>query len=380
MAPTISCSLIVRDAADTLERVLRSVRPHVDQLVICDTGSIDDTVAIAARYADCLFTFPWCDSFAAARNQALDQCEGDWCLWLDADDALYGGETLRPLIAGAPDDLAMYLLRYETDHAPDGKVRHEFWRERLIRRGSAKWVGRAHEVLVPHGEGRYERHSGAFVVHHGHNSAEHSLTRNIRLLELDLAEDPTNTRTLFYLGRDLVTIGELDRGRDVLEQYLKLAVWPDEAFIAAQLVGYTLRAQGRYQEAYSADLRTMGTQPLWPQGYFALAEDCYYLKAWDRSHHFSEIGQSLPRPDTNLFIAPENLESGWMIHEAIALYQLGELAEAAELTARALRLLPEDPHHLLNAQFFTQRLRELEAEHRAELAEIQAGGAPVLVS
>lgn len=377
--PTLSCSLIVRDSAATLDRVLCSVREHVDQLVVCDTGSVDNTVDIAAKYADNLLTFPWCDHFSAARNAALDACEGDWCLWLDSDDQLFGGEHLRDLIAAAPDPVLMYLLRYETDHAPDGKVRHEFWRERVFRRGSAKWVGRAHEVLVPSGEGRYERHGDAWVVHHGHNSPEQSLSRNIRLLQLDLGDDPTNTRTLFYLGRDQVTFGQLDQGRETLERYLTLAVWPDEAFIAAQLVAYTLRVQGKYQEAYNADLRTMGIQPLWPQGYFCLAEDCYYLQQWDRSHHFSEIGQALPRPETNLFISPEHLESGWMIFEAIALYRLGRLPEAAELTARALRLLPDDQHHILNAQYFTSELRVLEAQHKADrLAEIApADGAMV---
>lgn len=363
---TLSCSLIVRDSAKTLERVLESVRPHVDELVICDTGSVDETVDIAAKYADCLFSFPWRDDFAAARNEALQRCGGDWCMWLDSDDELVGGESVRGLVAAAPASHSMYLLRYETDHSPDGKVRHEFWRERIWRRGSARWVGRAHEVLVPSGSELYERYMRAYVIHHGHNEPSVSLARNIRLLELDLAEKPNDTRTMFYLGRDLVTSGDLDRGREVLSRYLDLAVWPDEAFIAAQLVGYTLRAQQRYTDAYSADLRTMGIQPTWPQGWYCLAEDCYYLQKWEWSHHFSEIGQALPRPDTNLFVAPGHLESGWMIFETIALYQLGMLPEAAELTARALRLLPDDPHHVLNAEFFTAELRKLELQHKTE--------------
>jgi glycosyltransferase involved in cell wall biosynthesis len=371
--PNISCSMIVRDAETTLERVLQSVRPYVDELIICDTGSVDGTFDIAQSYANQLLSFPWVDNFSAARNYALDACTGDWCLWLDADDELVGGVGMHQWLAAAPDDVAMYLLRYETDHSPEGKVRHEFWRERLIRRGAARWVGRAHEVLVPVGADRYERYGGAYVIHHGHNSPNASLSRNIRLLELDLADNPTNTRTMFYLGRDLVTMGELERGREVLEKYLSIAVWPDEAFIAAQLIGYCHRAAGRYKEAYTADLRTMGIKPLWPQGWFALAEDCYYLQAWEWSHHFSEIGQTCPPPDTNLFLATEALESAWMIHETIALYQLGQLPEAAELTAKALRLLPRDPHHLLNAQFFTAKLRELDQEHRQELAGQQVG-------
>lgn len=368
--PSLSCYLIVRDAEDTLDRCLASVRPHVDELVIVDTGSTDGTCEIAARYADCLVGFEWCDNFAAARQFALERCAGDWCMWLDADDELIGGEHLRGLVSGGPADRGMYLLRYVTDRAPSGEIRMEFWRERVVRSGAARWAGRAHEVLVPTGELGYERFAGAWVLHHGHGSPEGSLARNIRLLELDLADDPDNTRTQFYLGRDLVTSGDTERGRAVLDRYLESATWPDEAFIAAQLVGYCHRKAGRHLDAYRADLRLLAINPLWPQAYFALAEDSYYLGRWDWVIHFAEIGQLLPRPDTNLFQSAEALDFAWMIHAAVALYRTGRLPEAAELTARALRLRPDDPLHRQNAEFFAGELRRLEAEHRAELGQL----------
>lgn len=368
--PTLGCSLIVRNAQDTLDLALESVRPHVDQLVVVDTGSTDATCEIAAHYADCLVGIRWPDSFAVARQHALDLLGTDWCMWLDADDELIDGHTLRPLIADAPDEQAMYLLRYETGRDENGAVTHEFWRERVFKRGLAHWVGRAHEVLVPDGSGHYERHEGAFVRHHGHGSATDSLRRNIRLLELDLDEKPEDTRTQFYLGRDLVTVGELDRGRDVLQRYLEAATWPDEAYIAGELVAYTYRKQERYTDAYMADLRLLGINALWPQGYFALAEDCYYLQKWDWCVHFSEIGESLPRPESNLFQAPQHLEAGWMIHRAVALYQLGRLPEAAELTVRALHLLPDDPHHLMNARFFAAELAKVQQDRLGEIAGV----------
>lgn len=48
---TLSAALIVRDEAEFLEDCLRSIEPHVGQIVVVDTGSVDDTIDIARRFA-----------------------------------------------------------------------------------------------------------------------------------------------------------------------------------------------------------------------------------------------------------------------------------------------------------------------------------------
>jgi glycosyltransferase involved in cell wall biosynthesis len=43
---------------------------------------------------------PWCDHFAAARNESLQHATSDWAFWLDADDRLDDNrERLRALFA-----------------------------------------------------------------------------------------------------------------------------------------------------------------------------------------------------------------------------------------------------------------------------------------
>jgi glycosyltransferase involved in cell wall biosynthesis len=344
--------MIVRDCEKTLVKDLDSIRPYVDELVIVDTGSVDKTVEIAAASADILVGFQWCDDFAKARQHALDLCTGDWCMWLDSDDEVIGGINLRNAIRTAPADLGMYMLRYITATDLNGNPMMEFWRERLFRRGGWHWEGRVHEVLITKERVRYERFAGAHVLHHGHGDGRPSLERNVRLLRKALEDEPTNTRTMFYLGRDLVTCGELDEGRAVLERYVGVATWPDERFIAQNMIGYCHRAQGRYQEAYMADLALLGIQPRWPQAYFALAEDAYYLQRFDWSTHFCEIGQALPAPETNLFVARDALEFDWMIYQVVSLWNTGNQLAAVALTKKALELRPGNPLHQQNALFF----------------------------
>jgi tetratricopeptide (TPR) repeat protein len=84
----LSFCAIVKNEAKNLGRCLASVKPYVDELIIVDTGSTDDTVAIAQQYGATVSHFEWSNDFAAARNYASTLATGDWILTLDADEEL----------------------------------------------------------------------------------------------------------------------------------------------------------------------------------------------------------------------------------------------------------------------------------------------------
>jgi tetratricopeptide (TPR) repeat protein len=84
----ISAALIVRNESAFLEGCLRSLSGNVDEIVVVDTGSDDDTIDIARRFPVQLYHFEWCDDFSAARNFALERASGDWILSIDADERL----------------------------------------------------------------------------------------------------------------------------------------------------------------------------------------------------------------------------------------------------------------------------------------------------
>src|SRR5579864_1059775 len=84
----VSATLIVRDESEFIEDCLRSLVGNVDEIVIVDTGSRDDTVEIARRFLVELHHFPWCNDFSAARNHAIERASGDWILYIDADERL----------------------------------------------------------------------------------------------------------------------------------------------------------------------------------------------------------------------------------------------------------------------------------------------------
>lgn len=86
----LTISMIVKDEIKFLRRCLESLQPLRDsiscQLIITDTGSTDGTDLVAKEFADIYLEFDWCDDFSAARNVGLEQAEGRWLLYWDADE------------------------------------------------------------------------------------------------------------------------------------------------------------------------------------------------------------------------------------------------------------------------------------------------------
>lgn len=84
----ITLAMIVRNEGKTLARCLESAAPIVDQIVVVDTGSEDDTLQIAASFGARALESSWQDSFGHARNISLDAVETEWVLVLDGDEWL----------------------------------------------------------------------------------------------------------------------------------------------------------------------------------------------------------------------------------------------------------------------------------------------------
>ncbi len=96
----VSIGLIVKNEEARLDKCLAAIKKVIDmvpgEIVVVDTGSTDDTVEIAKKYTDKVYTFEWIDDFAAARNFGLSKCSGEWFMYLDADEVL--NDDVVPLV------------------------------------------------------------------------------------------------------------------------------------------------------------------------------------------------------------------------------------------------------------------------------------------
>jgi len=81
---TLSVIIITKNEAESIETCLESVT-WADEIIVVDSGSTDDTVAICRKYTDMIFVTDW-PGFGAQKNRALDLAKGKWVLSLDADE------------------------------------------------------------------------------------------------------------------------------------------------------------------------------------------------------------------------------------------------------------------------------------------------------
>lgn len=289
MSPPVSiaATLIVRNEARCLARCLESVAPWVDKMVVLDTGSTDDTVAIAQAAGAEVHHLPWPDSFSIARNHVLDLADSDWALMLDADEWLVaGGEALRQWCDG-PARLGRVCIHNLHD---DGETATRSWITRLIPRG-ARYEGRVHEqVASPLPRLPLPVH----VAHDGYLAVQIApkQTRNHALLLRDLAEQPDDPYLHYQIARDARMRDDLDAACIHFARALALtpaeANWRHELVVTAITV---LTKAGRLDEALAlAD----GEMPHWPESpdFFFVLGDLLLDRAMADPDH--AIGHWLP--------------------------------------------------------------------------------------
>ncbi|RZI55291.1 MAG: glycosyltransferase [Rubrivivax sp.] len=190
--------VIARNEAATITRLLTSVRPFVDEMLVMDTGSSDGTVPLAVAAGARVTHFAWIDDFAAARNAALQAAGADWHLVLDADEWLIGeggGAALAALRTTSPNFVGTIALQ---DHYDGGTAQSRLSR---VLPGPVRYAGRIHEQPV------HDLPVRALDVPVGHDGylperLHVKQGRNEQLLRAEIDADPTNAYLWYQLGKD----------------------------------------------------------------------------------------------------------------------------------------------------------------------------------
>ena len=210
--PLLSASLIVRDEAAHLADCLTSLAGVVDEIVVVDTGSIDDTVAIAEAHGAALIRMPWRNDFSAARNRALEAASGAWILYIDADERLGDCAGLRAALgADEARDAVAAVVRFHAASSWTPYLEHRLFRNRP----DLRFHGAIHETIVPDirrivaEEGASVIEVPAAIVHLGYEGdIEHKHRRNLPLLEEQVRLDPERTYLWFDLGLARRALGD----------------------------------------------------------------------------------------------------------------------------------------------------------------------------
>jgi glycosyltransferase involved in cell wall biosynthesis len=223
----LSLCMIVKNEQAVLDRCLTSARDAVDEIVIVDTGSTDESIAIARDHGARVIHHDFAGlDFAAARNRSLEAATGDYALVLDADETLH--EDSSGLIRLLPKDAAYVVNRHNkrSDHLTT--VDHAV---RLFPlRPGFRYRGRVHETVDAAilGNGGRLRRSHVIVEHHL-PTVEREAEKGrfyLSLLERDLADDPDDVDRLTFLAAEHHKLGDFRSATEAAQRLADLR--PDD--------------------------------------------------------------------------------------------------------------------------------------------------------
>ena len=202
--------MIVRNEQSVLAGCLESLLGRVDEVVVVDTGSTDETVDIATKAGARLLHHTWTHDFAAARNVALAAVSCDWVLYIDADErlSLPAGGILGDYID--PRAIACFV-RFQPK---SGYTRYREWR--LFRNDPRiRFEGNIHETMTSTIR-EISLHEGLPVVqttveinHLGYDGDQtHKHPRNLALLQSAVRSNPDRAYYWYHLAEIFAAIGQ----------------------------------------------------------------------------------------------------------------------------------------------------------------------------
>lgn len=215
---TLSLCMIVKDEEKTLSRCLNSVTSLVDEIIIVDTGSSDNTKEIAKKFTDRIYEYTWKDDFASARNFSFSKATQDFIMWLDADDIIKQNELIKmielkkKLTTKTRAIKTKYVLSEKTDECAEIYI----LRERIVnRRRGYKWRNKIHEYLAIKDEVIF------WDVSINHKKEKQKTVRNKNILKTIIyGKEKYENIYNFYYAQELYVGSDYEEAKRYYEMYM----------------------------------------------------------------------------------------------------------------------------------------------------------------
>jgi len=333
----LTAVLMVRDEADEIEGCLAALKGAVDEIVVYDTGSQDNTRELARAAGVEVVEGYWDEDFGRARTRAAEFATGVWLLVVDADERLrVEAGPLRTRLEQTRFAEA-FSVRIDNTGEPDGTHGYASWGNKIVRRGAVRWIGAVHEqvITLAGADPVVDLMPGHLLSleHHGyadpvrmHRKAE----RNAALAQAELdrlgVQNPVDpaaiARALLNLGRSLIGVGRRQHAVDTFEAVREIAPGTQAWSEATDHLARLLLAAGE------DDVVLQLSQQL-----FAAGADRRYCD-WLRAQALAQLGQ--PEEALRLVRGVDEL-----IDPAGRRYDVGQVLEVHSLLATMLGLQDE---------------------------------------
>lgn len=354
---TISLCMIVKNEAATIARCLHSVSSAIDEIIIIDTGSTDQTKEIVRQFTDKIYDFPWIDDFAAARNFAFSHASQEYILWLDADDVLLPNDLQKLLLLkqNADGTVDSYTMNYNVSFDEGGNVVSTLGRNRLVKRSKQfQWIGPVHEYLEVGGK---IANADISVTHKKERCDTGD--RNLTIYENRLAKgEEFSPRDLYYYANEL---NDHQRYEKAIEYYQKALdtqlCWVEDNISACGKLADCYSALGDDQNKLKYTYLSFNYDT--PRAEFCCRLGYHFLglKKYQQAIFWYTLAINLQKPQDPLALL-NNACWTWLPHIQLCVCyaNIGEVQLAIEHNKIAESYIPNHPSILHNNKYFAQIL------------------------
>jgi glycosyltransferase involved in cell wall biosynthesis len=291
--PSIALCMIIKNEQKDLPDCLNSVKDIVNEIIIVDTGSTDDSVKIAKEYGAVIRHYKWDDDFSAARNKSIEDVQSEWILFLDADETLEDSskDYLRQLPLAVDQPAAYYVKNKNILDRENDEIFTEHYNIRLFKNNKGiTFQGRIHEQLVCSQGKEIERMTSDIVIKHkGYLTdvvdAKNKNKRNFVLLEESIKMDPDNPFHYHNLG--IQYYAENDFLKAI--QYFKKTIEKLNGQKASYLpfcyayISNSYNAIKQYMDAIEYALKALEIAPGFNDAYFSMANTYFKQEKFEES-------------------------------------------------------------------------------------------------
>jgi glycosyltransferase involved in cell wall biosynthesis len=355
---SISLCMIVKNEADKLKPMLEAHNNYVDDIIIVDTGSTDNTKEIAKSFTDKVFDFKWCDDFSKARNQSLKFAKSDWILVLDADE-LVSPKDMEQIVSLSKQEMKkecyLFTQRHYCNEAvsesvpcsgeyPEYELKLKHYYESNVVRFFPKnrnlyFTYCVHELVEPQAERNSYRivPTNILIHHYGQilPSTKDKSKFYIRLGEKKLKEHGENPKTYYELGLEYNFIGEHAKAAEMFSEAYEL-YHSSEILCERAFSHLSMHNHREAMDDFRESLKLNSTN------YIAYVGACQLFLELDKPR------QALIAIERAVALAPRNTKN--LIKYAEVLEINGSPIDSIRVLKNVLKLTPNDKSVIMKAK------------------------------
>ena len=332
----ICLNTIVKNEAQSIERMLNSVKSYIDYWIIADTGSTDNTPDIIRKVMDGvrgeLLFHDWVN-FGHNRELILEEAKKrdvGYCLIIDGDEELVVDDetAFRNLTADG----------YFIERRIGG---FGYYLQSLLNtKVDWHWRGAVHNYLV--GSKNTPVLNGVRILCHKRKggksdvSTEEKFLRDAKLLEEELEREPDNKRSRFYLAQSYRDAGHFDKAVENYKKRIDMGGWKEEVYYS-YLQYATCKEQANGTFPVEDYLLAYDNRPSRVEALYALARHYRLKEKFVLGYTFARIGAYTP-PTKDILFVQKDIEEWRMRDElAVSAYKVGQFKESLEVCDELLQ-------------------------------------------